>query len=193
MNAVDTLRRILIANELGNHPGLAYHFSDPDGPGRSGYSYGVCQFDLRHNRHAYAGLIECGFSMIEADSLMNQTCSPAELNAMNSKLLGAAAVVDRLDAAEIAAAVDHVQRMVMIEDLHLADEEAFLHLCDYHNQYRLDFGGKAATYFKSYPGQVDAEAILTFKLKQTAWGQKRPDDVKRRWNNIVKICREDVR
>jgi hypothetical protein len=189
MDLRDLLRRILLANELGGVASAAYRFSDPDGPGRSGYSFGVCQFDLRHNRHAREGLAECGFSPFEIDVLVLQVCAVAKLPEYNAKLLAASATVDRLDDEEFDAIARHVLRVVANADLHLVNEEAFLHLCDYHNQFHLDYSGKAVQHFKRRALPVDASAILDYKLT-TAWARKRADDVRRRYDNIARICQE---
>jgi|GEM_PF-683945 len=191
MNVLDTLRRVLIANELGGHSGLAYRFSDPDGrEGRSGYSFGVCQFDLAHNPARAAGILsECGFSETEIGALKQQCVSAEALAAHNRRLVEQAAVIDRADAEEIAQIIVHVRQVVANRGLQLADNETFIHLCDYHNQFHLDFDGKFVRHFLHMNEPVDAVHMLTYKLG-TAWGAKRPDDVKRRWNNVVRICRE---
>lgn len=191
MDSLDTLRRILIANELGGHTGLAYRFSDPDGPLRSGYSFGVCQFDLRHNFHAGAILEACGFTLEEIDDLVVQTCDQDELSRLNAKLFASAAVVDSADAEEIGSIVSHTLRVIVNAGLHLAGEDVFFHLADYHNQFRLDYDGKAVRHFRPFGRPITAADILEYKLA-TAWGRKRPDDVKRRWNNIVRICTEET-
>jgi len=193
MNLLDALRRALVANELGGHTGLAYRFSDPDGPGRSGYSFGLCQFDLRHNRMASQALLESGFSPVQVEKLVNQTCTEEELSRYNAALGRSPGrdFVDRLDSEELVRIVIHVAQVISNAGLALAGEEVFIHLADYHNQYRLDFGGKAVRHFRPFGRTITAADVLEYKLA-TAWGQKRPDDVKRRWNNIVKICREDT-
>lgn len=190
MDLRDTIRRVLLANELDSHITAAYRFSDPDGrEGRSGYSFGICQFDLRHNRYAYGALVECGFTPAEIDSLVKQTCDAAELKRLNAKLLAAAVTVNRLDAEEFDEIIRHTLQVIANGGLALADEEALIHLADYHNQFHLDFGGKAVTSLKRLGRPVTAADILEYKLA-TAWGQKRPDDVRRRFDNIVRICRE---
>lgn len=190
MDLRDTLRRVLLANELGDNAAAAYRFSDPDGrEGRSGYSFGVCQFDLRHNRFAYGALIECGFTPAEVTSLQQQTCTVAELAQLNAKLLASRVTVDRLDREEFDGIVSHVRQVVTNAGLGVVDEEAFVHLCDYHNQFHLDFGGKCVRHFQRFGAPISAAAVLDYKLS-TLWGQKRPDDVRRRYANIVRICRE---
>ena len=70
--------------------------------------------------------------------------------------------------------------------------ETFYHIADYHNQFYLTPDGKLHSYLKSYTGTITPETIRDFKLKQTEWGQKRPNDILRRYNNIVSICRVSV-
>jgi light-regulated signal transduction histidine kinase (bacteriophytochrome) len=60
---------------------------------------------------------------------------------------------------------------------------------DDHNQFHLSFDGKAVRHFKPFSRPITAVDIYDYKLA-TAWGQKRPDDVTRRYNNALRICRE---
>jgi hypothetical protein len=67
-----------------------------------------------------------------------------------------------------------------------ADDEAFIHACDYHNQFNMNAHGKAIAYLAALAHPVNAQDILGYKLT-TIWGKKRPDDVRRRFNNIHKL------
>jgi hypothetical protein len=190
MDLRHTLRRVLLANELGNHATAAYRFSDPDGPaGRSGYSFGICQFDLRHNPRAAAILREAGFLEREIRLLKDQTCTAAELAQFNARLQARLDVVDRADEEEFDAILRHTLQVTASADLHLAGEDVLIHLADYHNQFHLSFDGKAVRHFKPFSRPITAVDIYDYKLA-TAWGQKRPDDVTRRYNNALRICRE---
>jgi hypothetical protein len=58
---------------------------------------------------------------------------------------------------------------------------------DYHNQFYVSFNGKMHRWLKAYSStgqELTPAAILNFKLKFLKWGRKRPDDVKRRYENI---------
>ena len=183
------MHRILLANELGGLALAAYRFSDPDGPtGRSGYSFGVCQFDLSHNPRAAAILREIGFSEPEIRQLKAQTCTTDDLAQFSARLLAASAIVDRCNFEECDEIARHVLRVVRCTDLKLAGQEVFFHLCDYHNQFHLDYDGKAVRHFQTLGIPIIPEAVLEYK-KSTAWGQKRPDDVARRFNNVRWVCR----
>lgn len=190
MDLRQTLRRVLFANELGNHAMAAYCFSDPDGPaGRSGYSFGLCQFDLRHNPRAAAILREAGFLEREIRLLKDQTCTAAELAQFNAKLQAHPKPIIQADDEEIDAILRHTLQVTASADLHLAGEDVLIHLADYHNQFHLSFDGKAVRHFKPFGRPITATDIYDYKLA-TAWGKKRPDDVTRRYNNTVRICRE---
>jgi hypothetical protein len=192
MDLRDTIRRVLLVNELGNYALAAYRFSDPDGPaGRSGYSFGICQFDLRHNPGAAAILREADFLEPEIARLKEQTCTTAELARLNAKLEARAGVIDRADTDEFDAILRHTLQVTANAGLHLSGEETLVHLADYHNQYHLDFGGKAVKHFQPFGRPICPADILDYKL-DTAWGKKRPDDVHRRFNNIERICRDSA-
>jgi hypothetical protein len=192
MDLRDTIRRVLLVNELDSHAPAAYRFSDPDGPkGRSGYSFGICQFDLRHNPGAAGILREAGFDEGEIAALKTQTITSGSPRhgQLNARLKAASAVVDRADLEEFDDIARHTLQVIENGRIPLADEEAFVHLADYHNQYHLDFGGKAVKFLSRLGRPVTAADVLEYKLA-TAWGQKRPDDVRRRYDNIVRICGE---
>lgn len=190
MDLRDTLRRVLLANELGNNERVAYRFSDPDGvrTGKSGWSFGRCQFDLQNNPRAAACLREIGFTEPEILGLKQQAYGPAAMARFNARLLAAAAEIDRLDQEEFDGIARHVLQVTANAGLHLADEETFTHLCDYHNQYSIEFGGKCVRYLQRLGRPITPEDVRAYKLT-TLWGTKRPDDVERRYNNIVRIVR----
>jgi len=188
MNLVELLREILIANELGGNREAAYRFSDADGPhGRSGYSFGVCQFDLRHRREAGDILRQCGFSAEEIRRLKYQDVPAA---AYNDRLSTQRDIIDAWDRREFAAIVDHVSNVAHLCCFRFADDLAFLAACDYSNQFYFDVNGKLATHCSLLGKPITHADIFDFVLNKTAWGKKRPNDVRRRQGNVRRIYEE---
>ena len=187
MNLQEALRRSIIANEVDGKLTIAHRFSDPDGlrTGKSGYSFGICQFDLFNNPRAIHCLSECGFTPEDIDRLKRQDGPIADLDA---KLLASAPIVNRYDATEIEHTIAWVKEICAVRGITFADDEAFIHACDYHNQYGMQANGKAVLYLSAIRRPVTASDIRAYKLG-TAWGRKRPDDVRRRYDNIARIMR----
>lgn len=185
MQLNDLLRQALIKNELGGNLALVYRFSDADGvrTGKSGYSFGVCQFDIANNHRAIECLKECQFTDVEVARLLKQIGPIADLN---DKLAAHKEVVDLYDTAQIDGTIGWVKGISKAAGIVYADEEALIHACDYHNQFNMNPRGKAVGYLSRLGRPVTAQDILTYKLT-TIWGQKRPDDVRRRFGNIHKL------
>jgi len=180
---IKILRDIILVNELGGNRSFIYRFSDPDGPaGRSGYSFGLCQFDIANNPEAVLCLRECGFTTDEIAGLKAQTVNAAGLA---SKLAASRAVVDRWDDKQLTECLDHPVRLCRESGI-VAGDEAMYHLADYHNQFYMSRGGKMHRYLCTLQRPVEPEDVLAFKLG-LPWGKKRPDDVQRRYHNIAAI------
>jgi hypothetical protein len=62
-----------------------------------------------------------------------------------------------------------------------------VHIVDYHNQYYMSLGGKLHRWLQEQGKVITSQMILEFKLNNTLWGQKRPDDVQRRFRTIQKV------
>lgn len=186
---IPVLREILLANELGGDIRLALCFSDPDGvrTGKSGYSFGVCQFDLQNNPDAKECLKACNFSDQEIASLIEQACNKFEFQRLNEWLALHAEIIGRWDGKHIAKTVRYVDEVTT--RFRLEGPEAFLHLCDYHNQFFLSRNGKCDRHLQRLNRVITPQDILDFKLT-TLWGRKRPDDVKRRFDNVARIVKE---
>ena len=60
----EMLYEIIVLNELDGNLNASLRFSDPDGAlsGKSGWSFGPCQFDTQNNAAALACLRDCGFT-----------------------------------------------------------------------------------------------------------------------------------
>jgi hypothetical protein len=189
MDFIKTLRDVITENEVGSNADLIYCFSDPDGvrTGKSGWSFGRCQFDLQNNKSAGNILGQCGFSMSEINGLTRQVYHSQQMAIFDQRLLKNASVVDAADEAEFREIVKHVRAVLISSGVRLANAETFIHLCDYHNQLRLDYGGRCVRYMQRLDREIKAQDILDCKLT-TFWGKKRPDDVQRRFNNVVRIA-----
>ncbi len=185
MNLVPVLTKVITQNEIGGNAGLIYKFSDADGlrTGKSGYSFGVCQFDIMNNSVAILCLKECGFAADEIAALKKQNCSIAQLNA---KLLAHKEIVDKYDSKQIAGCINWISSLVDAGGFKFADDTAFIMACDYHNQFYASKGGKFFTFCRQLGKPVTAADILRYKLG-TIWGKKRPDDVDRRYKTVIKV------
>lgn len=187
MTMIDVFRDIIIANELGGDESVALRFSDPDGvkSGKSGWSFGVCQFDLANNGMAALCLRDCNFSSTEIDALKNQNCG--DMAAANKRLAAHAEVIALWDQKQLAGCLNRVAEMARVGGWTYQDDKALLMAADYHNQFYISKGGQFFTWARGLGHAVTCYDIYKFKLGQ-AWGLKRPDDVKRRYANLLTCC-----
>lgn len=178
-------RRIIIANELSGNFKVVYRFSDPDGvrSGKSGWSFGVCQFDINNNPYALLALRDCNFTTDQVAALRAQTMQ--NMAPMHARLLANSAVIDRYDNAQLEECLVHASRLLTDSRLQY-DDGGIMACADYHNQMNMSRGGKLHSHLQHLGRPVTAEAVRDFKLT-LPWGKKRPDDVERRHNNIVRI------
>lgn len=172
-------------NEIGSNDSLAYKFSDPDGvnSGKSGYSFGMSQFDIENNWDAIIGLKKAGFKPKDVKRLF---CQNTNISDLNAKLLENKSVIDEMDVHHLETSANHCDRLCVKSNIEFVNNEAFIHLVDYHNQMYMSPNGKIHRYLASLDVPVTSDHILDFKLNQTSWGKRRPDDVQRRYNNIVR-------
>lgn len=186
---LQTFYKIICANELGNDLTLALKFSDADGvrSGKSGYSFGISQFDIQNNDTAAQCLKECGFSAAEILALRDQKITKAELKEFEKRLAENANVVEKWDKIQIQGSLAHSAHLIICTGISIKDVETLYHIADYHNQFYFSRDGKLHKYLMKQLMPITAKTILDFKLNETAWGKKRPDDVKRRYLNIVEI------
>jgi hypothetical protein len=185
-NLYDIFRRVILANELEDNPALAYRFSDPDGTcsGKSGWSFGICQFDINNNPNAILCLRECGFTTDEIQGLKNQTIC---LDSLEAKLQAAHAIVDKWDQDQLMECLDHPSAMCEESGIVFDFDEAKIHLADYHNQFYMSRGGKMHRYLLALKHKITPLDVYTFKRKYTMWGKNHEADVNRRYHNIVRI------
>jgi len=192
MSLAEKFRKIILANELGGDLNLALKFSDPDGvrSGKSGWSFGVCQFDLQNNSLAASCLRECGFTQDEIDGLIAQTMDPRPLE---DKLRTAAATVARYDEVQLNGCIERAHYLLDRFSIRPVDDAALLAVADYDNQYGLSGVNKPGYligYLTGLKRSFIAHDVLDFKLNGTKYGREHPEDCTRRHNNVVKIAKE---
>jgi len=224
------IKQMLLLNECSGNTDLIYKFSDADGvrTGRSGYSYGVSQFDIENNWDAILTLMDCGFQPKDLKRLYLQQGDISDLNLI---LESSADYIDEADDRHIADMIRHCNTfnaidddltVAMIIDYHnqlrlessadyvdeaddrliadmikhcnifnaIDDDSTLAMIIDYHNQLRFDIGGKLHRFLLGMlvdGREIDANTIYQFKLNHTLWGQKRPDDVERRYKNTLEV------
>lgn len=188
MDLLKAFRKLILLNELGGNEEHTLRFSDPDGvrSGKSGWSFGLCQFDLSNNGLAALCLQECNFSTAEINALKNQTCT--DMAAANRRLEAHAEVIAEWDQRQLADCLNRAQEMARIGWWGYRDDRTLLYAADYHNQMYISKGGSFFTWAKNKKIISDYD-IYKFRINQR-WGQLRPDDVARRYANLLKVCLE---
>lgn len=185
--------KCIIANELGGDLSLVYIFSDPDGvrTGKSGWSFGVVQYDINNNASALLALRDMDFTTEEILGLKAQTI---DIKAMNQKLVDHKDIVDSWDMKQLLECLTWSLKLCNEVKTDFTDEAAFLSTADYHNQFGFSRGGRLYTFLKGHTQPVSSEMIRDFKytlpwgIKQLAKNDPSKDDVFRRYSNIIKIC-----
>jgi hypothetical protein len=183
--------RIILLNELGGNLAAALRFSDPDGvlSGKSGWSFGVCQFDTRNNDQALACLRELGFNRMQIDGIVSQSMPTAQVHLLESKLVAGAGIVERYSTDQLSYCLNKALNFDVDEGIPVADSAAILAGADYVNQYGSQ-GNGARAYYRALGRPITAEDVLQFKLDVTAYGKSHPADCRRRYNNLMQIVRE---
>lgn len=189
--------RCLYTNEMGGMPAsIVYRFSDPDGErsGKSGWSFGIVQYDINNNPNAILALREMDFTTDEIAGLKAQTI--ADMAAMNDKLAAHKDVIDRWDRKQINECLTWPLALCIEAEADFSSEETFIHIADYHNQFGMSKGGKMHSWIRGLSGTVIyPEMVRNFKYStlygkaQLAKKDPSKDDVKRRYDNIVRIAR----
>lgn len=174
-------------NEISGNTAVAYRFSRASG-GNSGYSFGRSQFDVSNNRYAVIFLRKkCNFTPKDINILLRLE---KDVTGLNGKLREHKKEIDDYD-------LQHIKNMIkyvggILSDLEVENEETFVHLVDYHNQFNLSYNGKMHRYLQTLKFAT-SENVLNFKLNQTKWGKEHPHDVKRRYNNIKNYYQKEVK
>jgi hypothetical protein len=193
MNLHEGFEKSIIENEMEGNVAAAYRFSDCDGVhnGKSGWSFGITQIDLDANPMlAHSCLVACGFSLAEIAALQAQTV--ADMKPMNARLKAAAITVDKYDDRQLDYCLDHVQEVAAQRGFTYADDFAVVCAADYSNQIGMGLNGGLAGHLLALGRPATGQDIYNYKLT-IPWGEKRPDDVKRRYNNIARLYGKDLK
>jgi hypothetical protein len=183
----EVFRDLIKLNEIGNADPLA--FDDPDGvrSGKSGWSFGAVQWDTRNNPTALQCLMECGFTQDEIHGIVDQTI---DVRPLDAKLKAHADVIERYDEAQLQYCLNGAGRFLENYGLPCDGNGGLLALADYINQYGMP-GMGSVSYYRYQAKPVTAEMVLDFKLQVTQYGRKHPEDCKRRYDNLVKVLKEE--
>ena len=178
-------RDLIFANECSRNPNAVLRFSDPDGvlSGKSGWSFGVSQFDTQNNGEALKCLAACGFTPTEISGVVHQTIDVVPLNA---KLAANADVIATYDTAQLSLCINSALNCVTSNGLPADNPGGILALGDYINQYG-SIGPQFVGFIKALNHPVMAVDVLSFKIHHTTYGERCPTDCQRRYNNLVQI------
>jgi hypothetical protein len=179
----ELFRDIICLNEGGT--AVAYEFSDPDGirSGKSGWSFGVCQWDTRNNGTALKCLTECGFTLDEIHGIIDQTI---DVRPFSARLAAHRDVIEKYDERQLQHCLDQAVDFNNAHEIPVTETAALLAQADYCNQYG-SMGGECAAYLAGLGRPVAARDILQFKLDHTQFGKNHPKDCERRYDNIMKV------
>ena len=181
---------VISLNEGGSS--VALKFSDPDGvhSGKSGWSFGLSQFDTRNNPIALDCLRECGFTQDEINGVVEQTI---DVKPLAAKLAAHADIISKYDMAQLQHCLDSAGNFAVDYAVPLDGTDAVLMIADTVNQYG-SLGSGSAAHLTALSRPVTAQDILDMKLTwkyatQVAGGK---DDTIRRFNNVIKVVADNV-
>lgn len=182
---------VILLNELGGNELAALRFSDPDGKsGRSGWSFGLCQFDTRHNAASIDCLVDCGFTQDEIHGIIDQTI---DVRPLAARLIAHKDIIAKYDTEQLSYCLNSAMNAVASRGIMVFEPAAILCLADYVNQY-----GSVGQEFSKWMDERDNDAagitheeIQEWKLKHTQYGKEHPGDCKRRYNNILKVIKDN--
>jgi hypothetical protein len=189
MDLLATYRKVIIANELDGDLGFITKFSDPDGvrSGKSGWSFGLCQFDINNNPVAMTCLQAIGFSSEQIAGLRAQTI---DVHPLESLLKAHADIIAKFDDAQLSGTLLRSQNILAKYGIRHADDTAILAVADYANQYYLSDvrkPGYLVGYLAGLGRPFRADDVLKFKLDYTAYGKTHKSDCQRRYKNLIDI------
>lgn len=178
-------RALILLNELGGKISIALRFSDPDGErsGKSGWSFGLSQFDTQNNEQALKCLAECGFTPAEIEGIVKQN---VDVRPFAARLAAHSDIIERYDTEQLSYCLNKALNFNVDYGIPLAGSGAILAGADYCNQYGSQ-GQCAVAYYKALGRPITAQDVLQFKLTQTKYGREHPDDCRRRFNNLQTV------
>lgn len=174
---------VILLNELDGNVNAALRFSDPDGvlSGKSGWSFGVCQFDTQNNDTALACLRDCGFTPAEIQGVVKQTI---DVKPLAAKLRAHADVVEQYSTDQLSYCLNKAAAFVTDHGMPVESPGGILAIADAINQYG-SVGDGFVTFMKDRTS-VGADDVLAWRL-QTKYGREHGDDCKRRIANVLKV------
>lgn len=165
---------------------LAYRFSHAKG-GKSGWSFGKVQWDVKNNLSARNILLQIGFSHDEVMAIVNETVDPRQWNA---RLLAGKDVIDRQDINQLSYCLNQGLNFSTSHGIPVESPGGVLAIADAENQYG-SLGEGTATFDKNLGHPVTADDVLAWRL-QTKYGMECPDDCRRRINNVKQVVNENA-
>lgn len=185
----DAFRHVTRLNEVGDDS--PYEFSDPDGvrSGKSGWSFGDCQFDIANNDQAAACLKDCGFTDGEIKGLIAQT---VDVKKLNPRLESHAHVIDEYADRQLKYCIDGAAQFVEKYRIPV-DAPALLALADTINQYG-SLGEGSGNHLAGLKRPITAQDVLAMKLtwKYSTSSKHGHDDTVRRYNNLMKVVSNEL-
>jgi hypothetical protein len=180
----EMLDDVILNNELSGVLAAAYRFSHASS-GKSGWSFGRCQFDVKNNSAARALLSKLGFTTTEVLSIQDETMDPRRWNA---RLLAGSATIDQADTAQLSYCLDQAMNFAINYGVPVQSPGGVLALADYANQYGAP-GAQSAAFYKALGHPVTPDDVLYFKLHDTEYGGKDPADCKRRYAGVMAVLK----
>lgn len=180
--------KVILLNELDGDISLALKFSDPDGArsGKSGWSFGVCQYDTQNNENSIKCLRECGFTEEEIVGIITQTI---DVKPLEKKLKEHADIIQKWDTLQLTYCLNKALNFDLDWGIPVESPGGVLAGADYVNQYGSQ-GNGACAYYKKLNRPITARDVLVFKLTHTKYGKTHPKDCVRRYDNIIKVVNE---
>ena len=181
---------LISLNELDGNTDFIYRFSDPDGvrSGKSGWSFGLCQFDCQNNDRALECLKECGFTAEEIDGIVHQTI---DVKPLAAKLVAHPDILTKYDTAQLKHCLDRGLDACLSHGVPMSDTGAVLAVSDYVNQYG-SCGDGMLKWLTDLNRPFTANDVLRWKLEETKYGREHPSDTRRRYNNLIKVLKEEA-
>jgi hypothetical protein len=182
--------RLISLNELDGNESFIYRFSDPDGvrSGKSGWSFGLCQFDTQNNDRALDCLKECGFTEAEIDGIVHQT---VDVKPLAAKLVAHPDVLAKYDTAQLKHCLDRGLDACLSHGVPMDDTGVILACADYVNQYG-SCGEGMMKWLDDLNRPFTSKDVLRWKLENTKYGRKHSADCQRRYDNLIKVLKEET-
>jgi hypothetical protein len=182
----ELFRDLICLNELDGNISAALRFSNASSS--SGLSFGLSQLDVTHNDSAVQCLKECGFSNEEIKELQTKS---VDWKLFNPRLESHADIIERYDEAQLSHCLDSSLNFALSHGIAISNTSAILASADYINQYGSE-GQGMLDYLHNLNRPFTPEDILYFKLHNTKYGRENPEDCQRRYNNLMKIVKEEI-